>query len=156
MRFLALAMFSLAAWAQSSAPAPKIVFVCEHGAAKSVIAAAEFERMAKERGLTFTAISRGTEPDPEIPAGVRKGLKQDGIDVGTAKPVKVTPEDLKSAVRVVTFGPDLALVLKEVQTLDWSATPSPSKDYTAARDYIRKELESLLAGLEKESKKTAK
>ncbi|MGH9334858.1 MAG: hypothetical protein ACRD21_14045, partial [Vicinamibacteria bacterium] len=40
-----------------------VVFVCEHGAAKSVIAAAHFNRLAKERELPFRAISRGTVPD---------------------------------------------------------------------------------------------
>ena len=31
---------------------PTVVFVCEHGSAKSIIAAAEFERMAKEGNVT--------------------------------------------------------------------------------------------------------
>ena len=34
----------------ASSKAPMILFVCEHGAAKSVIAAAYFDKLAKERG----------------------------------------------------------------------------------------------------------
>ena len=33
----------------------KVLFVCLHGAAKSVLAAAEFERLARARGLPVTA-----------------------------------------------------------------------------------------------------
>lgn len=47
---------------------PMIVFVCEHGSAKSVIAASEFERMAKKEGLAVNILARGTNPDAEIPA----------------------------------------------------------------------------------------
>ena len=33
-----------------------IVFVCEHGSAKSVVAAAHFDRLAGERGLGLRAV----------------------------------------------------------------------------------------------------
>lgn len=53
-------------WAKSSKASggkPTVVFVCEHGSAKSVIAAAEFKRMAKEKGLDLNILARGTNPD---------------------------------------------------------------------------------------------
>ncbi len=37
---------------------PTILFICEHGAAKSVIAAAYFDKLAKERGLKYRAVFR--------------------------------------------------------------------------------------------------
>jgi len=40
-----------------------VVFVCEYGAAKTVIAAAYFNKMATEQGLAYRAITRGTAPD---------------------------------------------------------------------------------------------
>ena len=43
-----------------SRPNPAVVFVCEHGAAKSVIATAYFNKLAAERGLPFRATFRGT------------------------------------------------------------------------------------------------
>ena len=128
---------------------PKVVFVCEHGAAKSILAAAEFARMAKQRGLEFTILSRGTNPDAEIAAGVRQGLKADGMEVSAAKPMKIAAKDLEGATKVITFGPDLSEWLsKNTKALDWSATPSPGKDYGAARDHLRKELETLLNDLQ--------
>lgn len=52
-----------------------VLFVCLHGAAKSVLAAADFERLAAERGLDLVADSAGTEPDPEIAPGVVAALR---------------------------------------------------------------------------------
>jgi membrane-bound ClpP family serine protease len=78
------------------------------------------------------------------------GLLADGTDLGSAKPVKISAKDLEDAAAVVTFGPDLAEWMpKGVKTLDWSATPSPSKDYREARDYIRKQVESLVGEIKK-------
>src|SRR5438552_2704780 len=39
-----------------------ILFVCEHGAARSTIAAAYFNKLAKEKGLNYKAIFRGINP----------------------------------------------------------------------------------------------
>jgi len=114
------------------------VFICEHGAAESVIATAELKRLAKERGRLLNVDSRGINPDAQIAADVRHGLKADGMDLGDAKPAKVSAKDLDGATTVVSFGPDLSPLLpKDAKALDWRATPSPSKDYRGARDYCR-------------------
>lgn len=124
---------------------PKIVFVCEHGAAKSVIAAKELEKLARERGISIQAVSRGARPDPDIPPPVRTGLKADGIEIGTMKPVQVKPEDLRDAAIVISFGPDLSTVAEQkLRVEDWSATPDVSGNFPAARDYIVKRLQTLL------------
>ena len=78
----------LLAYAQE--PAPTIVFVCEHGSAKSVIAAAHFNRLAEEKGLPYRAVSRGVQPDEAIPDGVKSGLRGDGLDVSSWKPKSST------------------------------------------------------------------
>src|SRR5919106_1489229 len=52
----------------------RVLFVCLHGAAKSVVAAAHFRRLAKGRGLSFDAVAAGTEPDPELAAGGGAGV----------------------------------------------------------------------------------
>lgn len=143
-----LLILTLGAALAQAPPPRKVVFVCEHGAAKSVIAAAEFKRMAKQKGLNVEVLSRGTEPDAAIPFLVRDGLRQDGLDIGEARPEKVSATDLKGAARVISFGPDLkALLPQGVKAADWSAAPSPSKDYRTARTYILKQLESLAAEL---------
>ena len=44
---------------QAAAPRPAVIFVCEHGAAKSVVATAYFNKLASERGLPYRASFRG-------------------------------------------------------------------------------------------------
>src|SRR5690242_16385787 len=60
-------------------PAGTVLFVCEHGSAKSVVAAAHFNRIAAERGLPFRAIARGTVPEPGMAPAAVKGLLEDGL-----------------------------------------------------------------------------
>jgi arsenate reductase (thioredoxin) len=140
-----LAATTLPAQQESKMPPPKIVFVCEHCAAKSVIAVKELEKLARERGISIQAVSRGTTPDPDIPLYVRTGLKADGIEIGTMKPVQVKPEDLRDAARVISFGPDLSAVGGQMLRIDdWGATPDVSGNFPAARDYIVKRLQTLL------------
>ena len=128
-------------------PKPRVVFVCEHGSAKSVIAATEFSRIARENGLNVDVLTRGTNPDAEVPKSIRDGLKADGQDIGALKPTKVSKDDLKGATTIVSFGPDLTPLLPQgVKVMDWSATPS-TQDYGVARDYIRKKLDDLLKDL---------
>jgi hypothetical protein len=132
-----------------SAPAQdkpiKVVFVCEHGAAKSVIAAAQLKKLATEKGVALDVITRGTTPDPEISDEIRKGLAKDGLALPVSKPVRATAADLDGAT-VVSFGPDLRTLTKG-PVLDWSDAPSPSKDYGAASNDIRKRVEALLKQL---------
>jgi len=149
LRWVVLSLLPLAA---QTAPKPKIVFVCEHGSAKSIVAATEFQRMAKEKGLDVNILARGTNPDPEIPPMIRAGLKADGHEIGDLKPTKISAKDLAGATRIVSFGPDLAPWLAERTTVaDWSATPSLADNYPAARDYIRRQLDNLLQGLKSNS-----
>lgn len=84
-------------------PPPQIVFVCEHGAAKSVIAAAEFNRRAEENGLPHRAVSRGTNPDPVFAPGVVADLNKDGLSVPAGKPRLLADADVKNAARVITL-----------------------------------------------------
>src|SRR5262245_13280632 len=85
--------------AGASAP-PRVLFVCLHGAAKSVIGAAHFRRLAAARGLAMDAVAAGTEPDAELAPGAVKGLAADGLAATPGRPRPVTLFDLESATRV--------------------------------------------------------
>ena len=80
-----------------------IVFVCEHGSAKSVVAAAHFNRLAAERGLELRADSRGRDPDAEIAPNAEVGLRADGLVVVERSPAKLTQADAAVAARIVSF-----------------------------------------------------
>ena len=57
----------------------QVVFVCEHGAAKSILAATYFNQLAERSGLPVRAVARGTAPEAEVPRAVVEGLKRDGF-----------------------------------------------------------------------------
>ena len=126
-----------------------VVFVCEHGAAKSVVAAAHFNRIAKELGLPFRAVSRGTNPDPSVPDLVSEGLRADGapIDVSFV-PSLVSTVDTASAARVVTFDVELPMGIQSSSVTNWSRVPAVSDGYAAARADIVRRVEALLRELE--------
>ena len=63
-----------------------ILFLCPHGVAKSVMAAAITQRIALEAGLDFQVSNAGTEPDEFIPAKVIDLLAKVGLDVSTWRP----------------------------------------------------------------------
>src|ERR671910_3521153 len=87
-------------------PAHTILFLCPHNAAKSVIAAAYFDRLARERGLGYRAASAGTSPDAAPSPAVVAMLRDEGIDVAGHRPRRLTAEDLISAHRVISLGCD--------------------------------------------------
>jgi hypothetical protein len=84
-------------------PVGTVLFVCEHGSAKSVVAAAHFNRLAEERGLPFRAISRGTAPDEEMAPPVVTGLLGEDLKPKDPAPKKLAQADLDAARRVITF-----------------------------------------------------
>jgi arsenate reductase len=135
-------------------PAPEVLFICEHGAAKSIIAAAEFNKMAEQRGLPHRAIARGTNPDPSFSPATVSGLRKDGLPEPKGKPQMVTAADVNRANRVVTLGCKLPnSVAKPTKTVDWNDISSPGKDYDSARTDVVRHLEQLLDELSREKSK---
>ena len=126
-------------------PSRSVLFACLHGAAKSVLAAADFERLAAERGLAITADSAGTEPDPEIAPGVAAALRADGVDLGRRRPRRVSAADTARADRVVTFGCELGEAMPATVPVErWDDVPAVSENLPIARAAIRRHLDRLL------------
>jgi arsenate reductase (thioredoxin) len=154
MKIFNLLLLASTALAQSASPQPEVnastvVFVCEHGAAKSVIAAAHFNRLASELKLPYRAVARGTNPDDAVSPTVRSGLAMEGLDVTTWKPKAVSEEDITRAGRVVSLATDLPAKKPSVKPklLEWNDIPPVSQDYTAARAAIVREVEMLVKKL---------
>jgi protein-tyrosine-phosphatase len=126
-------------------PPSRVVFVCLHGAAKSVIGAAYFRRLASARGLPIGAVAAGTEPDAQLAPGAVKGLAGDGLPPTPGRPRPVTLYDLESATRVVSFG--CAVTPRQGQRVEQWEVPAVSDGYEAARDRIVANVERLVAEL---------
>ena len=126
-------------------PHRRVLFVCLHGAAKSVVAAAHFRRIAGARGLGVDAVAAGAEPGPELTPAAVDGLTNDGLVARLSRPRPVTPYDLATATRVVSFGCAVGAGATPVE--QWDDVPAVSENYAAARDRIVARVEQLVAEL---------
>src|SRR5205809_7864879 len=89
---------------QPTTRSPSIVFVCEHGAAKSVIATAYFNKLAAERGLPYRATFRGTSPQVDLSTRAVAGLRADGIGIPDGKPSAIATDDVARATDIFAIG----------------------------------------------------
>lgn len=126
---------------------PTIVFVCEHGAAKSIIAAAYFNQLVQERGIDFVALARGTNPDPELSPKTVLGLQQDGLTATETTPQKLSTQEAASAQRVISFCELPAEYPRQTIVEQWEDVPPVSEDYEKARDTILAHLNFLMTNL---------
>ena len=127
-----------------------ILFICPHGAAKSVIAAAFFRQQAAFRGLHVAAASAGTEPEDRVPAPVVTMLRAEGIDVSGYRPRHVTREELAASGHIVSLGCDLDDLTPPGRAIErWDDIPPVSEDIDAARAAIRSCVIGLLDEMER-------
>ena len=121
----------------------EILFLCQHGGAKSVIAASHFNCLAAGRGLPFVAAAAAAEdPYDAVPAPVADCLQRDGFDVRELRPHHVTPEEIAAAARVVTIGCHVSGAHDR-----WDDVPAASEDLEGSVAAIRRHVEILAEAL---------
>jgi protein-tyrosine-phosphatase/quercetin dioxygenase-like cupin family protein len=129
-----------------------VVFVCEHGNVKSLMAASYFNALAKARGLSWRAVARGTMPDADsAPAFVVERLLREGQDVSAFHTVRITADDARSAKRLVLIGTEPEAARESSAVERWADVPAASVDFDAARLAIVRHVETLLDALAAES-----
>jgi len=122
----------------------EILFLCQHGGAKSVIAASHFNRVAAERGLPFVATAAAAEdPYDTVPAPVADYLHREGTDVRELTPHHVAPEEIETAARIITIGCDLSGAHER-----WDDVPAASEDLEGSVVAIRRHVERLAEDLD--------
>ena len=124
-----------------------ILFVCLHGSVKSQMAAAYFNQIARERGLPFTAVSRGVEVESSIPAPIRDGLSRDGLAPLDDVPRPLTPAEATSAVKIFAFDAVPDEKRGAVKVNYWTDVPPATKNYAEARDVILRHIDELVPAL---------
>jgi len=128
---------------------PAVVFVCEHGAAKSLIATAYFNKLAAERGLPYRATFRGTSPQEALSVRAVQGLTADGVAIPKGVPTSLGDADIKSATHIFAIGCALpAAATSSGKARDWSDVPD-DKGYEAQRDAIVRHVKQLLDDLQR-------
>ena len=128
-------------------PAPTVLFMCPHGAAKSLMASAYFQKLAKERGLNVRVDSAGTEPDSQLSKGVVAHLQKNGYAIPIQKPRVATAADMGSADVIVSIGCDLSKLPAPKGTVKNWKVPDFSADFSAAEQAIREEVTKLVEEL---------
>ena len=158
VRALSLALIVWAAFitpfspARSEAPGggKTIVFVCQHGVVNSQMAAAYFNRIAKERGLPFAAVSRGIDLYKSIPVRIQDSLALDGLEPANA-PAALTAAEAEHARRVLAFDVIPADQMGQASVTYWAGVPVGIVDYQATRDEIARRVDELIPTLTKAS-----
>lgn len=137
---------------QAAASEPTVVFVCEHGAAKSVIATAYFNKIAAERGLKARATYRGVNPQAALSVSAMKGLKEDGLTVDEHKPSPISQADVDQASVIFAIGCTLpSNAVASGKAGNWDDVPE-DRGYGPTRDAIKRHVEELVDKLLKQQR----
>jgi arsenate reductase len=127
----------------------KILFVCEQGTSKSMIAASYFNKLAEERNLPWRAEGCGTNPADTIPNKVLDGLASDRVQIVSTETKKVQQADIDKANKVILFYPLPENLKSKGKTSLWSNMPAVSEDYDKAREAIVLKVKTLIDSLTK-------
>jgi protein-tyrosine-phosphatase len=136
-------------------PPAAVLFVCEHGNVKSLIASTLFNQAAQKRGLPIRSTSGGLHPEPTVPDKIVGELRKEGVEVGHFKPQQVIQSDLSGAQRVIAIGVDLTeFKMDGTQRIeDWTDVPPASIDYAKSRAALLRHIDVLLTQLQSEGAK---
>ena len=124
-----------------------VVFVCEHGTVKSVVAAAQFNHLAKQRGIKAEAVARGINLESEIPAVVVTGLKKDGLAPLEMKPTAFSQADVDGAACIVAMCELPKKFAQNSNLSSWTDIPPVTVDYEKARTALVEHIGVLLDAL---------
>jgi arsenate reductase len=137
-------------------PAPaveQVLFVCEHGNVKSLMATTYFNELASKRRLPYRAVSRGVSPDStSVPPKIASALDAEGFDGSGYHPSAVSASDVTASERVIAIGVALpSAATPDTSTVEqWNDVPAASVDYAAARAALKAHVEDLIERMSRE------
>jgi arsenate reductase len=124
-----------------------VIFACVHNAGRSQMAAAFFNALAD--ATKAHAISAGTQPGTNVHPEVVAVMREEGIDLSTAKPTLLTDELAHGASHLVTMGcGDACPVVPGLSRADWPLEDPKGKTIErvrAIRDEIRLRVGALVS-----------
>lgn len=125
-----------------------VLFLCVQNAARSQMAEAFFNTLAK--GKAF-AKSAGDKPADRVNPLAVQAMSEVGIDISGNRPKKVTAEMVEEADVVVLMGcPENACPITPKEVVDWQIEDPTGKTIEKVReirDQIRRKVEDLLVEL---------
>lgn len=127
---------------------PQVLFVCEHNAGRSQMAAALLEHHARGR---VRVLSAGSDPADRLHPGVVQAMAELGIDISTEHPTGLDDEAVREADLVITMGcGDACPVYPGKHYLDWDLPDpagKPVQDVRPIREEIDRRVRALLTEL---------
>jgi arsenate reductase len=124
-----------------------VIFACVHNAGRSQIAAALFNRLADP--AKARAVSAGTTPGDRVHPEVVAVMQEEGIDLSSVRPQKLTPELAAGAQLMITMGcGDECPYVPGVRRDDWpleDPKDKPIERVRAIREDIRARVAMLVA-----------
>ena len=150
----ALALVCGISSAADQAAASEVVFVCEHGNVKSLMAASYFNQLAEQRGLRLRAISRGSAPDsntvpqPIAAATARRRCRGERLPPCEGRGDRSRRSQCASSRSAPTC--QQACEREEQRIERWDDVPPASTSYDAARTSLKTHIAELLEQLLRE------
>ena len=127
---------------------PSVLFVCVHNAGRSQMAAAYLDHLS---GGRVEVRSAGSAPADALNPVVVAAMREEGIDIGAARPKILTEEAVAASDVVVTMGcGDACPYFPGTRYEDWVlADPAGQglEDVRPIRDEIRRRVQSLVEEL---------
>jgi arsenate reductase len=124
----------------------RVVFACVHNAGRSQMAAAFFNFLADP--ARAEAVSAGTEPGERVHPEVLTVMREVGIDLGNAKPQKLTEELARNAQLLITMGcGDKCPYVPGLRRDDWPLRDPKGlsvEEVRSVRDEVNRRVEELL------------
>jgi protein-tyrosine-phosphatase len=122
----------------------KILFLCPHNAAKSILAAAYCKVLANQQGLELSVDTAGTEPSSQVSPKVLEFLNAQNMHF-TTTPRLVTRSDIASATQIISMGCDLHdLPLQGESVEQWNGITATSENLEASWAQIKSNVDALL------------
>ncbi len=124
-----------------------VLFACVHNAGRSQMAAALFNRLADP--ATARAISAGTRPADRVHPAVVAAMNEEGIDLSSERPQRLTESLARGASLLVTMGcGDACPYVPGLEVIDWpleDPNGKPPEVVRRIRDDVRTRVRGLLA-----------
>ena len=127
---------------------PAVLFVCVHNAGRSQMAAGYLTALA---GGAIEVRSAGSAPGTQINPVAVAAMAEEGIDISTRTPKKLTPESVQASDVVITMGcGDACPFFPGKRYEDWVLEDPAGKGIETVRrvrDDIRARVETLISEL---------
>lgn len=122
-----------------------VLFACVHSAGRSQMAAAFFNQLVDP--ALASGVSAGTDPAARVHPEVVATMREVGLDLGGARPRKLTPDLAREAVLLVTMGcGEQCPFVPGLRVVDWPL-PDPKGQSPEVVRRIRDEIRECVRSL---------